>query len=1096
MLKGSGAKKRTETTKQENAFEKFEEIFFMVLYVIVALFAHKKLTYEFSVPKYAIFSLGFTIILTATVIYLIKKGKYTIKINLGHVFLFGFATAALLSTINVLRDRPFYFRYSIDIALYTLLNAFSALYISNRWNDKKRIIRFIFLMILTAGFISYDALLNFYTGKDIFLGTVGKPFTRASIKATIGNTIFVANYLGMVIPTTLYFILSYSVGLREKRITDEKMEYIKIALMKILATISLILMIITVIVSQTRSEYGGVFLTNLFFFIFYFIYVARKEKHSAKEFLQDTNPDFAKRLSRLQKILIIVAVIVVSLTVFLYNIPSPLTGHGRFTAAQRVQAMLSTGSWDERMLAWLSSYEQWKTHKIFGTGIGTYQILTISFMGDIIEKHPRFIWGWNNFKRTHNDYFQVLGETGVVGLIFILALLVYLVVYFFRTIRKIEDKDDALLFIALAMGFADFAIQSFFSFPGHLLPNTLTAIFLASVALSDRFNKDDWMTFKISFKKLSYIVASVAVIILVVTSTFMRWNYFISEVHFKAGNTAYMALLQLRKAESELRAYDKQLLSDMEDLKNLKGRFSYLKDLESYKKVKLKELQNTGRFQINNAALERMRIEEISKWSERLKKALNEIRTKYQYVKNKQKEFYAKALRELTTCLSMNHTYGKAYFYLAALSVQPERIKFLTENVKSVDDYKKLFIQNYDIFHKFIHPSKKRNDLDEIAALMELVGIEKVENLLKKSDIITFQALLDSISLYETSLLVFNERNTYKALAARFASLDSLSRIFRRRLKSDSTLKEDPEVQNVIEKLTVASERYYEDFISYAKTTVHNLPGSWNRFPDWKHYDVRRAVKGEDIYRYFANIAIRIKSLTDEKNLEFLTWLAKKEIWATEMMEKRGVWGVPDMVFDFMHAIALYYSTKKNYEKAASWYEKILNMYEDTEIRIREEIPKRRESAENSLKKLAELLSKKAEREKDWKLVYKILEQSLEEFSKHSVWVSVSANEMREFLKGNTSFKYDIWSSLTEKTSGYISKILNLSKDDVVKTLKTPTHVLIYERYLRFDGHYRLVLNDAKNLLETAKKSGGVPSEHLKSLEKKIQKAEEIISKP
>ena len=104
--------------RRETQMERFEEVFFWVLYVATALFAHEKLTYEFSVPKYAILSLGFSILLTISIIKILKKKTFALKINTAHLLFLGFALSSLLSTINVLRDRPFYFIYTICL-LYT-----------------------------------------------------------------------------------------------------------------------------------------------------------------------------------------------------------------------------------------------------------------------------------------------------------------------------------------------------------------------------------------------------------------------------------------------------------------------------------------------------------------------------------------------------------------------------------------------------------------------------------------------------------------------------------------------------------------------------------------------------------------------------------------------------------------------------------------------------------------------------------------------------------------------------------------------------------------------------------------------------------------
>ncbi len=1064
--------------------ERFEEVFFWVLYVTTALFAHEKLTYEFSVPKYAILSLGFSILLTISIIKILKKKTFALKINTAHLLFLGFALSSLLSTINVLRDRPFYFIYTIDIALYTLLNLFVAVYITNKFNEKDKVTRFLFVVILTAGLIAYDALLNFYTGYEIFLGKVGTPFTRGAIKATIGNTIFVANYLGMVIPTTLYFILSYNFGWRDLK------EYFKVVIIKSLSTLSLVLMIITVIVSQTRSEYGGVFLTNLFFFIFYFLYVQRKtKKDSAREELEKTSPQLAKRLSKLQKTLIIFAAIAVVFVIVLYNLPNPLTGHGKFTAAKRVEAMFSASSWDERVLAWLSSYEQWKTHKLFGTGIGTYQILTISYMGDIIKNHPRFIWGWNNFKRTHNDYFQVLGETGIVGLFFIIALLIYLVIYFFKTIRKISDRDDALLFLALSMGFADFAIQSFFSFPGHLLPNALTAIFLASVAVSDIFNKDNWMSLKLKFGRKSLTLVMIVVLILTYSSTYMRWRYFVSEVHFKAGNSAYMALIELRKASKRLEYETSILEKDLKDLRARREKFSYLKDLQSFLNAKAKDLGSKA-FNLSKFELERMRLEEIRKIEQDISTRLEKARRLLADISSKTNYYYGKALKELSSCLNINHAYGKAYFYMAALAVQPERFEYLLKSIKTLEDYEKLAQQKFDIFQKFIHPQKHRTDLKPIVDLMKKDGIETVENALGKENIIVYQSLLDAVSLYETSLLVFNERNTYKALAGRFAGLDSYIKLFRNKL---------PGLKNSV-KATVAlkkaSEEYYDSFVHYAKLTIHNLPGSWNRFPDWKHYDIRRAVSGEDIYRYFADIAIRIKSIISEDNFYFLHWLADREIWAAEMMSKRGVWGVPDMVMDYLHVMANAYFFNKDYNIAEGEYLRILEMYKNSYTRIKNEIEKWEKRAKRDIRKMAEKISSEVYDGKNSLTISVNLEKVLREFSKEDIWISIQAKEIKEFMKKNTRYKVNLWDNYVKQLADYLSTNLGGDKNKIYSLLKPTASILIYERYVRFLAHYKLVLNDASELYKVISEIKETkPEEFVKGMGvKSMEKAEEIFS--
>ncbi len=930
----------------------FEEVFFQVLYVVVALFAHKRLTYEFSVPKYAIFSIGFSILLSIAIIRMLRKSHTKFELNLGHLLLLGFALTSLISTVNVALDRPFYFFYSIDIALYTLLNAFAAVYISNYFKDKGRMTRFLLVMIATAGFISIDALYNFYAGRDFFLGSVGRPLDRGSIKATVGNVIFVANYLGMVIPTTIYFLFSYDFGFRSTK--GRKVSLLRIIGWKLTALASLILMVITVIVSQTRSEYGGVFITNLLFFVLYFLYVFRKKKDESKEELENLDPNLASKVFGIQKVLGIISALVIIAFVLLYSIPSPLTGRGRFSIGGRVEAMLSAGSWDERILAWLSSYYQWKDPKfdsddikrvekifpvddkgaydvalamrrLFGRGIGTYQILTINYMGDIVQGHPRFIWGWNNFKRTHNDYFQILGETGVVGEFFILALLLYLIIYLFRTLRKLEDKDDTVLLIALSMGFADFVIQSFFSFPGHLLPNTLGAIFLASSALSRQFNKDGWMSFEISLKRGSFSTLAVILIALSFTSTYLRWNYFISEVNFKAGNTKYLTLMKVRNLRGQILDEERKIGSRKDLMKVLDGK-----------------VENVSKSLIGSKKAEQI-------WREF--PSLDPAQ-KFSLV---EREIYEESKNYLVRCLSMNHDYGKAYFYLAALSAWYHRLGDLRATLKSEQDFERFLSQDFDEFQRFIHPSKKRTDLLNVWKMLN----DKYKDSLKNS-FMNYQIILDSISLYKTSLMVFNERNTYKALAQRFAILDRYSKSLIRYISSSNLKDKNKIVSYLFEK----AGEYYSDFTKYARKIVHNIPGAWNRFPDWKNYDIRVAMSGQDIYRTMARINATLKVPIDPQYQDLLKWLAEKEVWATGKMRDVGVWGVPDMVFDYVRAVPYAYLTIGDATNTALWMSYALDLYSPQLDEMKDDFKKyavRDEDVEYVLNRFHSLLTRNLE---------------------------------------------------------------------------------------------------------------------------------------
>ncbi|HEY8543188.1 MAG TPA: O-antigen ligase family protein, partial [Pseudothermotoga sp.] len=656
---------------------KVEEILLHVTVIVVALFANKFVTYEFSVPKYAILT-TFALLISAMLIYRIYKQKeLKLYISMANISWFLFSFASLLSTISVYVHNRFYFRYSIDIAIYVVLTAFIGLYISNRFRTKESITRLLLTFIGTGLIVAIDALLNFYTGKSMFLGTVGDPYSRAAIKSTIGNTIFVANYMTMLLIPSVYFILSFDFGWK-------KYSYKNTLMVKIFSLVSIFLLLTTIIISQTRSEYISMIFSTFIFVVFYFIYARRTQSNIENK---DVEKDIPK-LKKTNKTLLVILLIGIVSIFIVYNTDNPLTGGGQVSVKSRFSAMASVSSRDERFLAWLGSIYQWKDSKIIGTGIGTYQVMAIDELQEVMKDHPNLLYGWNNFKRTHNDYFQILGETGIIGLAVVVLLICVLIIYAFKYLKTAQDKDELLLFLSLACAFIAFMVQSFFSFPGHLLPNSLLALFLAATATGVYFNQRKILAREIHLKGFGLSLFVIFLLITVVSSTYLKWNYFISEVYFKNGNNYYNSLIGISNDKSTFQQYEKVYLQKLEELNDLTGDFAYLKP-ENYKQSNL-----------SGVDLEKQRINQISAIRAELQKNLANVQSNLKKAEELEKTYTQKARENLVRALELNHAYGKAHFYLASLCLRPIRISEVATAL-SKKDYSVLK-QEYDDYQKCI----------------------------------------------------------------------------------------------------------------------------------------------------------------------------------------------------------------------------------------------------------------------------------------------------------------------------------------------------------------------------------------------------------
>ncbi len=1047
----------------------FEESLIYVLIILVALFAHPKYTYEFSTSKYAFLSLGAVILGVYLLFKLFKKKELKLFASPVHWLWLAFSFVSILSTYNTYRDNPYFFRQALDLALYMFLNVVIAFYFSTVMEKKDKIIKVLFVFILTGLVVAIDAILNFYYGKSIFLGNVGNPFDRSTIKSTIGNVIFVANYLNMLLPIALYFVFSFDLGVvfqSKKNNKDNKKQGGTLAyifVLKIISLFSAILYLTAIVFSQTRSEYLALIGEVILFALFYF-FAIRKLEHKSVQLLKEQFPIYYKRLVSLSKISFLILLIMAVLIVVGYNVPSPFNNYAGTSIVARFSQEDFVSSKDVRFLSWLSTLELWREHKLLGTGFGTYQYHSLFAIEKFMEKNPEYYYAWSNFHRAHNDYFQILGETGTLGFLIIVLMLLALTYYIFKNIRKIEDKDDSLLFVALVISGFVFAFQSVFSFPGHLLPNALAATFIISSGLGVYFNKSFGKYYVL--KGLKAIVVAVLVLVLMFVATYLRWNHFISEVYFRDGLAKFTELQSIRSAILQ-HQNNLQMLSKYEsDLSSFSGDFAVLSK-DNWTKLKQQEAQrNNVRFDPIRA--ENERLAEINK----LKADINNKRTQTVFEINKLSSLiapkYESALNSFLKSVNMNRTYGKSIFYLATMALDDLRISKLNEAFQTQAD--KILNQEYDEIQKILPKEFKKTFYSSLAN-----QIKDNPALVSKYNFGLLQGLVDSISLYEYSLKVFSERNTLKAIAQRYNNLI----VMNRNLSSVLPVKE----ANVT-LLNSLENTFIENFKTWALRTISLMPATWQRFPDWKNADIERAIQsGEDIYRLFASMMTTVLSPVNYSSRAFLLDLARKEVHACKYMELKGVWGVPDGVLDYLHAGAFLHLNISEYQEMLITLVELEKLYRESAEYIRNE-----KLNKENLKKLTDSIVEfyneqfnKILREED----KSFLINSLGEIFKTNLRNYVERFFNEDYLNIEKSFIEKLGQSITaewpriSKSSVWKYYAYNFANDIsnqlraiaisdegkqklnlLFNNLVNENRMLVFERYLRFNAHHQLLKND------------------------------------
>lgn len=844
----------------------FETVVYLILTLFIPLFVTKGFTHEPSTGKHLFYVVGFAIIFLSMVL---KKKEISIEFGFVHLAFFGVGIAALLSLIVVSIDNPQYFRYSLEIALYIVFLSFTAVYISNKWDTVEKIEIAMLFFVIGAAVVAIDALLNFYLGFDIFLGKVGEPFARASARSTIGNPNFVSDYMGMTIPMIFYFIISRKpLGLLFKKPFGQ-------LILKCVMVIFLVPMVASVFVSQTRTVITAIFLGNLLFLLLYFF--LRKGKKP--EVLGDLD---SKKLRRLSMVFLLIALILIAVLSYMYLTPSPLSGEGKINITARLEyALTSSGSWNERFSAWYNSIFQWlednnKLRIPFGSGIGTFQLYHLLYSPQVLEHNPDYMLVWNNFKRTHNDYVQGLGEMGIAGLLFIVLMVGLLVFRYIKNLFRIDNKRDLLLYGSLGAGIFSLAVHSFFEFPLHMQPNLMLAIFLGSVAVGKYFNPD------LKKKMASRTLTAVILFVLAAGLIFLKTTAFLGEGFFRTGQTNQQYYLAYFNQAQSLNLTALQQAKS--EIANFTGNYSYLANVASYMDVKGTDIRSKypGANQIDLLEqAEKERQNEIRRLTDEIDNRINQ----YNFYISKSAEYYEQAIADFKLSNRLYPVFGKPLWYIAGLGTKTQRLETARDNpelMKSIltgkDDYASDIILEFKgdpeiipvhrtsirtlPFAEFFEKHASVFDDPELVTNLQLYFITQI------------QMILDAADYYESSTILFSERQTPRILGRLYTSINSeLKKYYNfidaRESVVNAAFGGSEEFRKIIIDLVYESSNratYWFDL------GIHLLPGTWNRYPDW-----------EDIYIEYLNSIPSILDTVEERKLKILS-VAEKHVWACENM--------------------------------------------------------------------------------------------------------------------------------------------------------------------------------------------------------------------
>ena len=135
--------------------------------------------------------------------------------------------------------------------------------------------------------------------------------------------------------------------------------------------------------------------------------------------------------------------LVIVFATVIINLSAKKTAVREFSGSVVTNASSSAG---DRAVMWLSAVDMFKDYPLTGVGLGNFSNHFSTYMADILEAHPvDFLKNSATFHlHTHNDYLEILSETGILGFI---AFCVFCLILLSRCkifLSQSEDEEEGM----------------------------------------------------------------------------------------------------------------------------------------------------------------------------------------------------------------------------------------------------------------------------------------------------------------------------------------------------------------------------------------------------------------------------------------------------------------------------------------------------------------------------------------------------------------------------------------------------------------------------------------------------------------------------
>ena len=401
-------------------YEKICKILFLSIIFLPSLLVCKHV-YNFRINQTVIINLLIFGMFAFYILNAINEEKFTYSKNSLNLPILFFV---LFTTLSILLKNTL----SISQKDFTIFLSYFIIYflVINNIRNKNSFNLYSIIFLITASLISLYLIIQYYE-LDPFLSDIQQ------LTSTLGNQNYVASYLALIFPIAFSFFL-----IETKKIN------------KILFEVVLLINYTGIIICHTRAIWAA-----LFFSLLLFRYLLSHYKMN--KILKDN-----------KKWLIILFSLFILITL-IYSTENPLN-RSSITAVERAISAfdMQGSSLRSRLLIWQSTMDMIKDRPLFGSGLGTFPLYYLNYQADFLQKNPNYLNFAGKAGEAHNEYLQLGAETGIIGLLVFILIIVIFYKTNFNLIKKIKTINEKIIVISLLSGITVTLIDSIFSFPFHI----------------------------------------------------------------------------------------------------------------------------------------------------------------------------------------------------------------------------------------------------------------------------------------------------------------------------------------------------------------------------------------------------------------------------------------------------------------------------------------------------------------------------------------------------------------------------------------------------------------------------------------------------